>query len=68
MSDKPVTPQECRLRDLSYSAPVYVDLRYQRGSVTMTARKVPIGRIPIMLRSDMCYLRGMVRGAPSTEF
>ena len=61
MSDKKVSPHECRLRDLSYSAPVYVDLRYQRGSAIMTARKVPIGRIPIMLRSDKCYLRGMVR-------
>jgi DNA-directed RNA polymerase III subunit RPC2 len=27
MSEKPVTPHECRLRDLSYSAPVYVDVR-----------------------------------------
>jgi hypothetical protein len=49
----------CRLRDLTYSAPVYVDVRYTRGSVIQTASHVQIGRIPIMLRSCKCILAGM---------
>ena len=53
------TPQSpCRLRDLTYSAPCYVDIRYQRGNQTVVTRNVCIGRIPIMLRSRKCWLRG----------
>ena len=59
MNDKPVTPQECRLRDMSYSAQVYVDIRYTKHTEIVFKRKVPIGRIPIMLRSSACWLRDM---------
>ena len=52
------TPFECRLRDCTYSAPIYVDARYRRGSQIVTTRRVPIGHIPIMLRSSKCVLRG----------
>jgi DNA-directed RNA polymerase beta subunit len=62
MNEVPVTPHECRLRDLSYSANVFVDVRYWRGSEVNLVRRVPIGKIPIMLRSEHCYLRGMVSG------
>ena len=27
-----ITPQECRLRDMTYSAPVTVDIEYTRGT------------------------------------
>ena len=58
LTEKRVTPHECRLRDLTYSAPVYVDVRYQRGSVPVVVKHQCIGRIPIMLRSRKCWLRG----------
>src|SRR5258706_10234622 len=32
VGDRPVTPQECRLRDTTYSAPVFVDVEYPRGT------------------------------------
>lgn len=51
--------QECRLRDLSYTAPVSVDVRYSRGGQICIARNVHIGRIPIMLRSSRCILRNL---------
>lgn len=51
------TPFECRLRDCTYSAPIYVDVRYRRGPQIVTTKRVPIGRIPIMLRSSKCVLR-----------
>ena len=57
--EKRVTPHECRLRDLTYSSPVYVDIKYMRGHTVVGARNVCIGRIPIMLRSAQCVLRGM---------
>jgi DNA-directed RNA polymerase III subunit RPC2 len=52
------TPFECRLRDCTYSAPIYVDVRYRRGPQIVTTKRVPIGRIPIMLRSSKCVLHG----------
>ena len=48
-----------RLRDLTYSAPVYVDVRYTKGGGVQTASHIQIGRIPIMLRSCKCVLAGM---------
>jgi DNA-directed RNA polymerase III subunit RPC2 len=52
-----VTPQECRLRDITYSAPIYVNLRYTRGKEELVIRNnVMIGRMPIMLRSSHCIL------------
>lgn len=52
-----ITPFQCRLRDISYSAPLYVNVRYTRGRQIVVKRKVLIGRMPIMLRSSKCVLR-----------
>lgn len=62
MVTKRITPHECRLRDLTYAAPLYVDVRYKRGNSIVTRNKVVIGRIPIMLRSNKCVLHGLSRG------
>lgn len=51
------TPFQCRLRDCSYSAPIFVNVRYTRGRQIVVKRKVMIGRMPIMLRSTKCLLR-----------
>ena len=59
-----ITPQQCRLRDMTYAAPVTVDVEYTRGKeiVTRTSKNgvggVTIGRIPLMLRSSRCVLTG----------
>lgn len=59
-----ITPQECRLRDMTYAAPITVDVEYTRGS-ELVVRKgkhgtgaVTIGRMPLMLRCDKCVLNG----------
>ena len=55
-----ITPMECRTRNLTYSAPIYVDVAYStQGQKRMQVRKakdVCIGNIPIMLRSKHCVL------------
>jgi DNA-directed RNA polymerase III subunit RPC2 len=51
-----VTPQECRLRDTTYAAPILVDFEYVRGRQRVIRRGVSIGRMPIMLRSSKCVL------------
>lgn len=50
------TPFQCRLRDCTYSAPIYVNVRYTRGRQIVVRKKVVIGRMPIMLRSSKCLL------------
>ncbi|XP_055351402.1 DNA-directed RNA polymerase II subunit RPB2-like [Paramacrobiotus metropolitanus] len=60
----PLMPNEARLRNLTYSAPLYVDIR---KTVTKAGKepeetlypKVFLGKIPIMLRSTYCLLSGM---------
>lgn len=51
-------PHECRLRDMTYSAPVYVDVEYTRGRKIIIHRDLEIGKMPIMLRSNKCVLNG----------
>lgn len=53
-----VTPFQCRLRDCTYSAPLYVNVKYTRQRQIITKNGVQIGRIPIMLRSEKCVLNG----------
>ena len=51
-----ITPQECRLRDMTYAAPILVDVEYVRGKHLVKRSNVIIGRMPIMLRSCKCVL------------
>jgi len=56
--DRSITPHECRLRDITYSAFIYVDIEYTRGGKIVRRKNVPLGRLPIMLRSNKCWLAG----------
>ena len=60
---EPITPQQCRLRDMTYSAQIYVDLEYTRDKPNGNGKKEKvikeghcIGRMPIMLRCSHCLL------------
>lgn len=57
VSNRSYTPHECRLRDLTYSANIFVDVEYTRGKQIVRRKLVNIGRLPIMLRSSHCVLR-----------
>ena len=52
------SPFECRLRDCTYYAPIIVKIKFTRGHQIVNMANVPIGRIPIMLRSCKCVLAG----------
>jgi len=54
--DSTITPNECRLRDSTYAAPILVDFNYVRGKQVVRRRGIAIGRLPIMLRSSKCVL------------
>jgi DNA-directed RNA polymerase III subunit RPC2 len=53
-----ITPMECRLRDMTYSAKVVVDVAYLREKTRVVRRNVELARMPIMLRSNKCRLHG----------
>ncbi|OXB72613.1 UNVERIFIED_CONTAM: hypothetical protein H355_007859 [Colinus virginianus] len=53
-----LTPHICRTRELTYAAPLFVDAEYSRGEEIIRRRKVEIGLLPVMLKSDLCVLHG----------
>eukprot|EP00903_Cladosiphon_okamuranus_P006791 g6619.t1 len=55
---KSITPFQCRLRDCTYSAPLWVNVRYTRGRQIVNKANINIGRIPVMLLSCKCVLTG----------
>ena len=52
------TPNECRLRNMTYSAPILVNIRYMQSNSLQRKTDVMIGRMPVMLRSQLCSLYG----------
>ncbi|XP_065867550.1 DNA-directed RNA polymerase III subunit 2 [Euphorbia lathyris] len=59
---EPLSPHACRLSDMTYAAPIMVNVEYIQGSHDQKTRveknDVVIGRMPIMLRSCCCVLYG----------
>ncbi|KAK1761408.1 hypothetical protein QBC47DRAFT_28102 [Echria macrotheca] len=53
-----VTPMECRLRDMTYAAPVLVDIIYSRDRTKVVRKGIQLCRIPVMLKSAKCHLSG----------
>ena len=57
-----ILPNECRLRDLTYSGNIKVDVSYTRktsgGVEVVTKKGVVLGKIPMMLRCNKCRLHG----------
>ena len=58
-----VTPNMCRLENRTYSVSMYGDLEFEFESSTKKEIKVLsdvfLGKIPLMLRSNRCYLSGI---------
>ena len=53
-----ITPIEAKLRNLTYAAPVFVELSVKYENQTESS-EVEVGRIPIMVRSSKCTTYGM---------
>jgi len=54
-----ILPNEARLRNLSYSAPIYLEMiQIERGQERKST-EVYIGEMPVMLKSKLCRLRNM---------
>ncbi len=57
-SSRPVTPAEVRLRKLTYSSPIWMEMSINYAGQIET-EEVELGRIPVMVKSRSCNLEGM---------
>jgi|BEDMetMinimDraft_1075159.scaffolds.fasta_scaffold00681_3 DNA-directed RNA polymerase subunit B len=56
-----VTPNECRLRGLTYSAPIYLEMELYKDGNPIGKEKIEIGDIPVMVKSEKCSLSKLNR-------
>ncbi len=54
-----ILPKEARLRDITYSAPVFLQMTTKADGEVHEQKEVKIGELPIMVRSDKCPLSDM---------
>ncbi|MBM3234162.1 DNA-directed RNA polymerase subunit B'' [Candidatus Pacearchaeota archaeon] len=66
-SQKMITPTEARLRNLTYSAPVFLEINVKQGNQIET-HDVEIGRVPILVRSRACNTFGMLKEDLEKEY
>ncbi|HKZ48073.1 MAG TPA: DNA-directed RNA polymerase subunit B [Thermoplasmata archaeon] len=52
----PLTPMEARLRNLNYTAPIYLDFTIIENGIEREPERVHIGNLPIMTKSKKCAL------------
>jgi len=52
-----VTPAEARLRNLTYSAPIFLEITIKQGS-QIESQEVEVGYIPIIIKSNICNICG----------
>ena len=57
-SSRPITPAEARIRNLTYSAPIWMEMMINFAGQVET-EEVELGRIPIMVKSGVCNLKDM---------
>lgn len=55
-SHRKITPMEARLRNQSYEAKVRLELTLIQDNVEKETQEIFIGMLPVMLRSNLCYL------------
>jgi len=58
-STRTIYPNEARIRNLTYMAPVYVTITPVFNGVQEKSEKVHVGDLPIMVRSKKCMLSGL---------
>ena len=53
-----ITPMEVRIRNLTYEAPVFLELTIVKDGLEEETETVHVGNFPIMIKSNRCYLHG----------
>ncbi|HYD02909.1 MAG TPA: DNA-directed RNA polymerase subunit B'' [Alphaproteobacteria bacterium] len=60
-SKRVIYPMEARLRKLSYSAPVFIEISSHINGAQRESFRTQIGSIPVMLKSKYCHLHTLSR-------
>ncbi len=60
-SVRKILPIEARIRKLTYAAPIYLKVSAHIDGVQKESINAQIGNLPIMLKSNNCYLKDMSR-------
>ncbi len=60
-SKRPIYPMEARLRKISYSAPIFLEISSFINDVQRENFVAEVGKLPIMLKSKYCNLHGLAR-------
>lgn len=58
-SRRPLTPMEARMRNLTYSSPIFVEIFPTINGIERNMEEVFIGQLPIMVKSKPCHLHGL---------
>jgi len=56
-TERPLTPMEARLRDLTYEAPIHLEFIPIKDEVEYEPEEVKVGELPIMTKSKACNLQ-----------
>ncbi len=51
-----VTPMEARMRNLTYSAPIELEMKIVQNGIVTDSQYLYIGDLPVMVKSDLCSL------------
>ncbi|MBU0957545.1 MAG: DNA-directed RNA polymerase subunit B'' [Nanoarchaeota archaeon] len=62
-----ITPAEARLRNLTYSAPVFLEINVKQGN-QFESHDVEVGRIPVIVKSNICNTYGMSKEDLEKEY
>ncbi len=60
-SERIIYPAEARLRSLTYSAPIHLEVCAYVDGVQRETFTTVVGKLPIMLKSTQCHLHGLKR-------
>lgn len=60
-SKRPIYPSEARLRKITYSAPMFIEVSAHINGVQRESFTTQIGNLPIMLKSKYCHLNKLSR-------
>ena len=62
-SRRPIMPNETRLRNLTYAAPIFIEVVPIIRGIEKSASfgEVFVGELPIMVRSNMCYMKTLTK-------
>ena len=58
-SERPLYPNEARMRNLTYSAPVFLEVSLVIDGKERDRAEVQIAQIPVMIGSKLCYLNSL---------